>query len=99
MNSDGLFITVNHINDYGGVTRFRVGDELLLKKDLNNPYDDEAIAVYSLPKEIKCGFVANSVCSVARGTCSAGRLYEKIGLDSRCVIRFITEDLLICEIM
>ena len=92
-----VYITIDHLDECMGYTRFRIGEELILRKDHDNPYDDEAIAVYT-KKNYKCGYVANSVHSVARGTYSAGRLYDLIKEETTCTIRFITEDLLIAEI-
>ena len=92
-----VFITINHFDECFGYTRFRVGEKLILKKDHDNPYDDEAIAVYT-ENDYKCGYVANSVCSVARGTCSAGRVYDQMGEEAACTVRFITEEMLIAEI-
>ena len=93
-----MHITINHTEDYGGTVYLRVGDKLTLKKDHDNIYDDEAIAVYNR-HDCKCGYVANSVTTVARGTYSAGRLYDKIDEESICVIRFILEDCIIAEIV
>lgn len=91
------FITINHLDFYGGHTKFRVGDTLELRKDEDNPYDDEAIAAYLHGS--KCGFVANSVYSVARGTYSAGHIYSCIQDKSTCQIWFITEDLIIAKML
>ncbi len=91
------FITVNHLEEYGGLARLRVSDHLILKKDLKNSYDDEAIAVYTESCR-RCGYVANSVCTVVRGTSSAGRIYDKIEDGDECIIRFISNDALICEL-
>lgn len=60
------YITINHTEEFGGVRGYRVGDTLTLKKDHNNIYDDEAIIVFG-KRDTKCGYVANSVESVARG--------------------------------
>ena len=48
----------------------------------------------------KCGYVANSVHSVARGTYSAGRVYDQIKDEARCAVRFILaeEGCLIAEL-
>ena len=92
-----VFITINHLDECFGYTQFRIGEKLVLKKDHNNMYDDEAIGVYK-EKDYRCGYVANSVSTVARGTYSAGRLYDRIGEEANCVVRFITEEMLIAEI-
>ena len=91
------YVTINHLDECFGSTRFRVGEELILKKDHDNPYDDEAIEVYA-KENYRCGYVANSVSTVARGSYSAGRIYDQIGETCKCVVRFITEDMLIAEV-
>lgn len=97
MNNEKTFVTIDHIDEYGGANYFKIGEELFLKKDIDNDYDDEAISVYKM-SESKCGYIANSVETVARGTKSAGRIYDKIKDNDTCVVRFITEDLLIAEL-
>ena len=98
MNKD-KYITINHLDEYEGPSFFKVGETLILKKDKNNPYDDEAISVH---KETgpKCGYVANSVHTVARGTFSAGRMYDHIKDEAKCRINFILqeEDCLIAKL-
>ena len=94
---DSLFITVDHFDDCLGYTGFRVGEKLTLRKDHDDPYDDEAIAVYS-DGGSRCGYVANSVTTVARGTYSAGRIYDEFEEETKCIVRFITEDMLIGEL-
>jgi len=96
MNEKEIFITINHLDEYNGLSNIKVGDTLTLKKDLDNPYDDEAIAVYNLD-DIKVGYVANSVCTVARGTYSAGRIYDKLN-DNKCIVKFIINDSVIALI-
>ena len=92
-----MFITINHINDYAGIEMFRPGMNLSLKKDKNNPYDDEAITVYS-ERGCKYGYVANSVSTVCRGTHSAGYIYQSFDEETKCIVRFIAEDFAIAEI-
>ena len=99
MKKQEKFITVNHLDDYSpmGYTRFRVGQQLKLQKEKDNCYDDEAIAVFD-DSESRAGYVANSVSTVARGTFSAGRIYDQIGETAECTVMFITEDMLIAEV-
>ena len=87
---------MDHFVDNPGF--FRVGDVLTLKKDRNNEYDDEAIIAYK--ENMKSAYVANSVSTVARGTYSAGRIYDMMGEEEKCVIRFILseEDIMIAEL-
>ena len=88
MDEHSIFITINHLDEYQGVFSIRPGDRLLLRKDRNNIYDDEAIIAYKENKA-KVGYVANSVHSVARGTYSAGRVYDRIGEEAECIARFV----------
>lgn len=98
MNNNQIFITINHLDDFNGLSNIKVGDTLTLKKDLDNPYDDEAIAVYN-KDEVKVGYVANSVDTVARGTFSGGRIYEKINIDDKCCVMFIISECIIARII
>ena len=98
MQKDTIFITINHLDDFNATYTFKPGDVLILKKDPGNCYDDEAIAAYN-KHGCKCGYVANSVSTVARGTYSAGRAYEIIKEEQKCVVRFITEEVLIGELI
>ena len=94
-----VYLTVSHLEECQGTWFLKVGDELTLKKDKENIYDDEAIIVYDR-NDVKSGYVANSVCSVVRGTSSAGRIYDKIGNEAKCVIRFVMAEAgsMICEL-
>lgn len=96
-DKEGIFVTIDHLNDFNGFANFRVGDVLRIEKDYKNYYDDEALLVYN-QYDAKCGYVANSVTTVARGTYSAGRIYDKFTGFIYCTIRFFTEDFLICEL-
>lgn len=99
MQNRKVFITLNHMDHFvDNPGFFHVGDELTLMKDRNNEYDDEAIIAYK--ESVKSAYVANSVSSVARGTFSAGRIYDLIGEEAKCVIRFILseQDVMIAEL-
>ncbi len=88
MEDELIYVTINHLDDFQSVSFLKPGDLLVLKKDKNNIYDDEAITVYKENKT-KVGYVANSVHSVARGTYSAGRIYDLIQDETECIIRFV----------
>ena len=83
-----IFITINHLDDFDATEFLRVNQKLHLKKDHNNPYDDEAILVFD-SREKKIGYVANSVSTVCRGTHSAGRVYDKFDEETYAVVRFV----------
>lgn len=95
-----IYITINHLDDFECTTFLKPGDKLILKKDKDNMYDDEAIVVCK-ENETKVGYVANSVHSVARGTYSAGRVYDLIKEEAGCIVRFvlIEEGVTISEIV
>lgn len=97
MNDKQIYITINHLDEFNGLCNIKVGNTLTLKKDLDNPYDDEAIAVYNID-DIKVGYVANSVSTVARGTYSAGRIYDSLSEDTECHVCFIYENIMIGKI-
>lgn len=92
-----MFITITGSEHYMGVDSYRIGQELILKKDENNSYDDEAIKVET-ENGATCGYVANSVDTVARGTHSAGYVYCNLHELQKCIIRFILGDNVIAEL-
>ena len=98
MSNKQIYITINHLSDYGGSETFRVGHILTLVKDWDNCFDDEAIAVYN-QYGCLCGYVANSTTTVCRGTYSAGRVYDQFDDTIQCMIQFIAEELLIALIV
>ena len=84
-----LFVKISHIDQYGMIEQLRPGNELLLKKDHNSRYDDEAILAVT-DHGTKCGYVANSTATVCRGTHSAGYIYRMFQEETPAVIRFIS---------
>lgn len=87
MNKE-LYITINHLDEFINASSIKVNDVLTLKKDINNEFDDEAIIALN-ENNFKCGYVANSVSSVVRGTYSAGRIYDLIKENNTCKVKFI----------
>ncbi|MBQ6490387.1 MAG: hypothetical protein IJI75_14310 [Solobacterium sp.] len=82
------YFTITGTNYFLGMEVFRPGQKLKLMKDLRNGYDDEAIGIYS-DTDVKYGYVANSVSTVARGTHSAGYLYRMFDFEAECTVLFI----------
>jgi hypothetical protein len=89
------------------------GDKIILCKEDNNPCDTEAIAVFGVntesgikiaqrgegtPKDLKIGYVANSVSTKANGTWSAGRLFDKICSPHDAKVLFVKERCIIAEV-
>ena len=91
MKTDQTFITILHLDDFKGLLNIRVNDTLKLKKDIDNDYDDEAIAIYD-KNNLKIGYVANSIDTVNRGTSSAGRIYDQINDNTSCIVQFICKE-------
>lgn len=92
------YITITGTNHYYGMRPFSVGKRLKCVKEPDNPYDGEAIKV--VMKEIgTVGYVANSTYTVATGTMSAGRIYDRVGKKFRVEVMFITASKVICRVM
>lgn len=97
MRKMNTYITITGLEHYMGKDAVKIGTELLLVKDVDNSYDDEAIKVVS-ERGCTYGYVANSVRTVARGTHSAGYVYDKINDNTYCSIDFIVEGRAIAKI-
>ncbi len=97
MENNSIFLTVTQINEYAGFEAFRPGMRLRLRKDHDNPYDDEAIACFGCGGG-KYGYVANSVRTVIRGTHSAGWLQHLFAEEAECTVRFVAEESAIAEL-
>lgn len=93
-----MYITITGSKHYLGVDSYKIGQELILKKDIGNIYDDEAIKVES-ETGVMCGYVANSVESVARGTHSAGYIYNTFSDGQKCKVSFVSDEKVIAEII
>ncbi|MBD3110114.1 HIRAN domain-containing protein [Bacillus sp. AGMB 02131] len=93
-----FYISVVGVNHYFGSDIFKVGQKLMLKKDLENKYDDEAIQV-ELGTIGKVGYVANSYQTVAKGTRSAGRIYDTFDTVCKGQVAFIVKDTIIVKLL
>lgn len=89
------FVTITGTKHYYGMKPMEIGRILKLVKEKNNEYDDEAIAAL-LPYIGVVGYVANSPNTVARGTYSAGRIYDTFEEETYAQILFATKDSVIC---
>lgn len=92
-----VFLNVAGIRKYFGNIPFELGDYVTLEKEPENPYDSDAIAVFSEAYG-KCGYVANSVNTVLRGTKSASRIYDRIEEKCPAKVVYSTFDNVILEI-
>lgn len=95
---NGLFITIVGTNHYYGMKPFEIGRIFKLIKEPQNEFDEEAIRA-ELPFIGKIGYVANSPNTLAKGTLSAGRMYEQFKAECFAVVRFVTFSKVICEVM
>ena len=91
------FITITNIKEYIEMGMIKIGEVLHLKKEPENAYDMEAILVED-KNEIPIGHVANSVNSVAKGTHSAGYIYQSFKDSVLCTVKFIYHDMIIAQI-
>ena len=82
------YITITNIKEYIEIGMIKIGEVLHLKKEPDNAYDMEAIMVED-KNEIPIGHVANSVNSVAKGTHSAGYIYQSFKDSILCTVKFI----------
>lgn len=98
MEEKDLYFTVNSVNMFNGIKPFKIGSIIKLVKEPENNYDTEAIRVelrYAGPS----GYVANSVKTVAKGTYSGGRLYDKILAEDYGKVEFILGETIIGKIL
>ncbi len=81
-----IFVTLVNVPKW-----LKVDDVVILEKDYDNSYDDEAIsaAMKSDDGEVCSSSVANSADVVVRGTSSAGRIYDKFESRARARVLFI----------
>ena len=91
------FITISHLDDFGALDFMTPGTEVDLVKEPTS-FDDESITVYT-KRGSKCGYVANSCGRVARGTHSAGWVSRDFDTKASCVVRFVTEEIAIAELI
>ena len=96
--NNNIYLTITHLYGFDNIKRIKPNDTLKLIKQHDNPYDDEAILAFNL-ECYKCGYVANSIHTVYRGTYSAGRLYDKMAEETLCRVLFVSQENLICELI
>ena len=92
------YITITGMEYYFGNIVFKVGDVISCEKEFDNDYDEEAIKVM-IKTFGKVGYVANSSRTVAKGTKSAGRIYDKVGDKFYTKVCFVTGTSVIVEVL
>ncbi len=96
--SDERYIAVIGVRHFYGKKIFKPRQIVKLVKEKGNLYDDEAIGV-ELESVGQVGYVANSTKTVPRGCCSAGRIYDTF--DQYCfgIVKFVTNETVIVELL
>ena len=92
---NNYFITITGTKHYYGMKPFEIGRIIKLVKEPYNEYDSEAIKP-ELPFIDKIGYVANSVNTVVKGTCSGGRIYNSFNAEALAKVLFVTHQSVIC---
>ena len=92
-----IYVTVTGFAHYYQKKPFAIGNLLACVKTPANKYDSEAMEV-RLPVIGKVGFIANSPASVAGGTTSAGRVYDKVEDVFYIRVMFTTQSKIICRV-
>src|SRR5690625_382305 len=86
--ADGVYVTVVGGKYFKDSKQLLVGEIVRFVKDYYNEFDEEAIAVeYGAVGQV--GYVANITHTVARGSKSAGRIYDTFDDYSYGDVRFI----------
>ncbi len=93
-----MYITIQAFKDMHGSKPLALDRIIKLVKEPTNRYDNEAIAC-EMRYFGKIGYVSNSVQTVAKGTMSAGRLYDKITDEYFAKIMFIIDNIAIAKVL
>ena len=91
-----LYVTITGFRHYYGLRPLSVGNVILCRKEPDNSYDGEAIRC-SLPAIGTVGYLANSPDTVAGGTMSAGRVYDRVEKRFYVRVLFTTFTKVICR--
>ena len=93
-----MYITVTGVSHYLGIEAFRINQILILEKEESNAYDTEAIKVM-MDGGAMVGYVANSICTKAMGTASAGYISRDFDKTVKAKVLFITHDTVIAQLL
>lgn len=92
------YVTIVGMDFYQGNGVLDIGQIITLKKEFDNHYDEDAIAVY-ISRIVQVGYVANSVHTVVRGTKSASRLYDSINDTEKAEVMFVMPNRVIAKMV
>ena len=98
MKMEKIYFTITGTSHYYGQEFIEPKMEVKLVKDPENEYDTEAIKV-ELEGLGQIGFVANSPYTVMGESMSAGRLYDRIGDETKGVVKYVLPKGVLCEVV
>lgn len=93
-----MYITIQAFDNLYGPKPLVLNGIVKLVKEPTNRHDAEAIAC-EMRHYGKIGYVANSTRTVAMGTMSGGRLYDKITDEYVAKIRFVHHGIAIAKVL
>ena len=92
-----IWFTITGTNHYMGKDFLEKGMKVRLEKEPDNKYDREAIKV-TMKGLGHIGYVANSPYTVLGESCSAGRLYDRIGDTAKGRVFLVTDKGVLCRL-
>ena len=92
-----MYITITGASHFLGIEALKPGKKVLLVKDKDNEYDEESIRVQS-DTGATFGYVANSTSTVAKGTHSAGYIYNSFKDEAEATILFVVKGVALAEV-
>jgi len=92
-----MYFTLTGIKYSEGEKSVRPGKKVMCRKEPDNPVDSEAVRV-EMEGFGRIGYIANSVHTVAGGTSSSGRIYDKVNDEFSATIKFTLHGSAICEV-
>ena len=97
LRQEPYYVTITGFQHYYDKKPFAVGNLIRCRKEQDNCHDWEAIKC-TLPMLGTVGYIANSSYTVAGGTMSAGRIYDKVGEKFYVRVMFTTNTKIICRV-
>ena len=91
------YVTITGFKAYEGPFPFKIGYLVRCEKEPDNPFDSEAIRC-TMPIIGQVGYIANSTDTVAGGTMSAGRIYDKVDKKFYVRVMFTSFTKIICRV-
>jgi len=91
------YVIITGFGHYYDKKPFAIGNLIRCRKEADNCHDGEAIKC-TLPMLGTVGYIANSAYTVAGGTMSAGRIYDKVDEKFYVRVLFTTGSKIICRV-